>query len=277
MHGPRHRALALTPQRELDVTGRVLLAARPDQPVAAEPQPVARRLHVHRVVIKSVRILVREHEHAEPVAFERNGRLRKVEAELVVRSPARRNEHVARRGERQDGNSRLDPWRDAEVFVRRAEERARGGGAKNLEGVTPRERAGHVARGETFQYTAYRSSITVWSGTSVTSVACPTVRNSSGAPAGDGLVIQAASSPPETNDGAGTGSALYSGTVRGLVGSARSTSGVRPAVPNRPASTNGPYMIAWTVASSGVGSAWSAIGRVSCSRSPSRHALSSTR
>ena len=94
-----------------------LLSTRPDEFVAGHLQRVARAGRAHARAIEAIGVLVREHEKAEAVIAEDDGRLREIEAELHPRAATRWREHVAR-GIKLDDIARCAECRDFERCCR---------------------------------------------------------------------------------------------------------------------------------------------------------------
>src|SRR5207245_1441964 len=92
--------------------------------------------------VEAVGVLAREDAETELVARERDRRLGEVEAELLKRATARRDEDVARRRERRDRPvGRRPAWRLRDA----REHRSRAGRADVLQPVASRE-IGHGVR-----------------------------------------------------------------------------------------------------------------------------------
>ena len=72
------------------------MSTRPDEFVAGQLQRLARAGRAHARAIEAIGVHVREHEKAEAVIAEDDGRLREIEAELHPRAATRWREHVAR-------------------------------------------------------------------------------------------------------------------------------------------------------------------------------------
>ena len=135
-HVPLDRVLTL-PKAHRDPAGRRLLAARPHQPGARDIHSGGRPLRGQLPRIEPVRVFAREHEKAEPVPLELDGRLREVEAELHEPAAATGDEHLARGRERQD---RLGSGRRRERVQAGPDERAGTSRAHDGQPVTAGEK-----------------------------------------------------------------------------------------------------------------------------------------
>ena len=80
----------------------LFLTTRPDESVGSELQGVAVPLRDHFRAVERVGVLLGKDEKAEAVVAEDDPGLREIEAELLVRTAARWDEDVARRGEFDD-------------------------------------------------------------------------------------------------------------------------------------------------------------------------------
>ncbi len=105
LHRDRHiplQKLSASLQSSFESRGDGLLPAGPDQPLAFDSKAVCLRRELHRSGVEAVRVLVGEHQKADPEPVDFDGRLGKVEAELHEGAASRRNEHLARRSQRDD-------------------------------------------------------------------------------------------------------------------------------------------------------------------------------
>src|SRR5947209_3058658 len=84
------------------MSGCFLLASGPDESITDKSERVAISLDAHLRAIQSIRVLVGKDEKSESIVAERNRGFGKVEAELHVRPPARRDEDLAGGGQVDD-------------------------------------------------------------------------------------------------------------------------------------------------------------------------------